>query len=300
MAIHDIHTTDSVDTSPTPQRNVPTRRIEFLFDDEQMERHYMGGDMVFSHFLAMLSSAFPEGEDFFVRAVRQHRDQVTDADLKRDVAGFMGQEAIHGREHRAFNERLAELGYPTRGFDRFIKHLLAFGNKVLPAREQLAITAALEHYTATFAEILLTDDRLQQSTDYDEVRNLFLWHALEESEHKAVAFDVYRSTGGSEFLRQRVMLSTTVMFAAIMVVATAVSLAGDPAARHPGRLARGLRRFSRNPMVSRRAVAMVNEYYRRDFHPDDHDTTEILATWRERLFGSSGDLNSRLKGRRAA
>ena len=64
---------------------------------------------------------FPDGEDFFVRSVRNYRDQVQDPVLKRQVAGFIGQEAIHGREHRAFNDRLAELGYPVKTVERFTK-----------------------------------------------------------------------------------------------------------------------------------------------------------------------------------
>src|SRR5947199_7712853 len=92
-----------------PHRSVRTRRIAFSYPPASLNRHYVNGDLIMSHIVAVLSAMFPEGEDFFVRAVRDHADQVTDAELKKQVAGFIGQEVTHGREHRALNERLQEM-----------------------------------------------------------------------------------------------------------------------------------------------------------------------------------------------
>src|SRR3546814_9972414 len=89
-----------------------------------------------SHIAAMLSSVFPEGEDFFVRSVRAYRDRIDDPELSKQVKGFIGQEAIHGREHRDFNEQLAALGYPTLGVDRLVKRFLALLHKVAPKRDR--------------------------------------------------------------------------------------------------------------------------------------------------------------------
>ena len=100
---------------------------------------------------------FPDGEDFFVRSVRHYRDQITDPDLKRQVAGFIGQEAVHGREHRVFNDRLDQLGYPTKPFEKLTKKGLALRERVAPPAANLAATAALEHFTATLAELVLSE-----------------------------------------------------------------------------------------------------------------------------------------------
>jgi predicted metal-dependent hydrolase len=144
---------------------------------------------------------FPDGEDFFVRSVRHFRDQITDPELKRQVAGFIGQEAVHGREHRVFNDRLDELGYPTKRVERITKRGLAMRERALSAKSNLAATAALEHFTATLAELVLSSEETRDLFGHEAVRDLFVWHALEESEHKAVAFDVYKAVGGSERLR---------------------------------------------------------------------------------------------------
>src|SRR2546422_8921531 len=98
-----------------PERTVPTRRISFEASLQDLPKHFAAdGDLMSSHVAASLSAVFPDGEDFFVRSVRRFRDQIADPELKRQVAGFIGQEAMHGREHRAFNDRLDQLGYPVK------------------------------------------------------------------------------------------------------------------------------------------------------------------------------------------
>ena len=283
-----------------PPRHVPTRRIEFEFPTADLPRHYMGGDVLMSHIVTVLSCMFPEGEDFFVRSVRNYRDRITDPELRRQVAGFIGQESIHGREHRAFNDYLGTLGYPTRFLDRRIKWGLAFSAKTMLKRDRLAMTAALEHYTATLAEVLLTSDRLQESTDIAEVRNIFMWHALEENEHKSVAFDVYQQVSGNERARVWVMKTTTVGFIFSVILGTLVSLAGDPAARNVKRMRASFANLRQSPFLTREVRQMIVDYNRPGFHPDDRDTTELLAEWREKLFGDDGELNDRLKGTTAA
>ena len=278
-----------------PHRDVPTRRIDFGFGEVDLPRHFMGGDPVLSHVVAVLSCLFPEGEDFFVQSVRNYRSRIEDPELRAQVAGFIGQEAIHGREHRAFNEALRELGYPVRFLDGRVRIGLGILSRVAPGAHQLALTAALEHYTATLAEVLLTSDTLQSDTDIEEVRNLFLWHALEESEHKSVAFDVFLQVCGNERIRVNVMRLATIGFLMAIFTGTLVSLALDPTARDLGELRRGFARLRRNPLVSRRTRRRILDYNRRAFHPDDHDTAGLLGTWRDQLFGPHGELNDRLR-----
>jgi predicted metal-dependent hydrolase len=277
------------------QRKVPTRRISFEASLEDLPKHFAAdGDLVSSHVAASLSSVFPDGEDFFVRSVRHYRDQITDADLKRQVTGFIGQEAMHGREHRAFNNRLAELGYPTKGFERFTKRGLEARERFLPPVSNLAATAALEHFTATLAELVLSSDEVQAMFGHEAVKHLFMWHALEESEHKAVAFDVYKAVGGSERMRVMTMNLLCVGFVGGMTVQVLISLLADRATFERGRLRKSWRAWRRSPIMKREVWRQLRDYNRHDFHPYDRDNRELVERWRTELFGEQGTLNDKL------
>lgn len=278
-----------------PSREVKTRRIAFDYPAGDLPKYFAEGDLIASHMIAMLSAVFPEGEDFFVRSVRNYRDQITDPELKKQVGGFIGQEAIHGREHRRFNDHLNDHGFPTKWVDKRVRIGLGQLAKKAPMQYQLAVTAALEHYTATIAEVLLSDERAQNLSSVPEVRNIFLWHAVEESEHKAVAFDVYQTVCADQKLRVRVMKTTNWIFLGSFLMNTLMSMAKDRNTYRPRLLWKSLQAFRDNPFFTRQVWSRLTDYYRPDFHPDDHQTDELLERWRQELFGPSGELTDMLK-----
>ena len=278
--------------------SVPKRPVEFDARFDDLPKHFAAnGDIVMSHILAVLSSVFPDGEDYFVRAVERARDQVTDPDLRADVEGFIGQEEMHGREHRVLNERLAELGYPTQAIGRYVRWLFANRERIDNERLHLGFTAALEHYTATLAETLLTLPEARAEIGHEGVRSLLMWHALEEAEHKAVAFDVFQAVGGTERMRQATMWITHALFVLETGIWTLISLSmDDEARRNPIQVLRSLWRLRRSPFTSKRAVDQLLQYTNRGFHPNDRDTKELIAEWRAQLFGADGQLTELLAG----
>lgn len=277
--------------------SVPTRRMDFESSFAGVPRHFADdGDLILSHLTSALSAVFPDGEDFFVRSVRRFRDQVTDPDLRRQVNGFIGQEAVHGREHRAFNERLDQLGYPAKRVERIVRVGLAIRERFLSPKANLAATAALEHFTATLAELVLSDEEVRRLFGAEPVRDLFVWHALEECEHKSVAFDVYRAVGGSERTRVLTMRILRWGFLIGITLQVLIGLACDRRTYRPGRLRASWRRFRQSPFLTRALWDRLCDYDRPDFHPLDHDTTELVETWRETLFGPEGTLLDRLAG----
>src|SRR3954462_7620283 len=248
---------------------VPVRPMEFDKWVADLPKYFAAdGDMAMSHVLAVLSSTFPEGEKFFVRSVASARDQITDPQLRADVEGFIGQEEMHGREHLVLNERLAEHGYPTRGIDSYVRGLYWVRERIQSKKVNLAFTAALEHYTATLAELLLTDEEARKAVGKPGARDILTWHALEESEHKAVAYDVYKAVGGGEFMRILVMFLTDLLFIFETGIMGVISIAKDrDARRHPVKLLRSLARLPKSPFVSLRALRIWAQYHRPGFPP---------------------------------
>jgi uncharacterized protein len=271
---------------------VTTRPVELDGWLADVPRHFArDGDLLLSHLLTVLSSTFPEGEAYFVRSVEAVRDRITDPGLRREVEGFIGQEAMHGREHAVFNDRMAELGYPVRPIGAYVRGLTALRERFLNEKANLAVTAALEHYTATLAETVLGEAEARDAIGHDGARYLLLWHALEEAEHKAVAFDVYRHVGGTEPMRIVTMWMIHLNFLLETSIWTAISLGLDPGARrHPVRVLRSLWRLRHSPFTSLRAVRSLRRYHRRGFHPNDYDSSGLISAWRAKLFGPDGAL----------
>jgi predicted metal-dependent hydrolase len=266
-------------TGAVPHREVTPRRFDAA-PDPASPRHFLRDDPLASHLLALGSAVFPEGEDFFVRSVRAHRADVHDPELRRQVNAFIGQEAMHSRAHEQLNGHLRALGYPVRLVDRQTALTLRLADRVLPKAVRLALTAALEHVTATLAEVLLTSEALRDAFVDDGVRDLFVWHALEEVEHKAVAFDVYRHAAGDEALRVNVMRFLLVEFTISAAIGMVVSLLTDPRQLHPARLRRSLATFRASPLQQPEVRDRLRSYTATGFHPEDHDTEALAARWR--------------------
>ena len=139
---------------------IPRRNVELDLDPTVVPRDWYDGDPFVSSHLDALSLLFPEGERFFVDSVKQLRHLVDDPDLQRRIAGFIGQEAMHGKEHRAFNALI-----DAPGVERWLRGFLqGVVRRVLSPRSQLAVTAALEHFTAMMAESLLRRPSMREPT----------------------------------------------------------------------------------------------------------------------------------------
>lgn len=177
--------------------DIPKRNLSFDLSGIDL-RHWHPNGPQNNHYFNVQSLLFPEGERFFIRSVRYYRDRISDPVLQKQIAGFIAQEAMHGREHDSYNAALGRSGYRVDRMEAAVKRVLWLTEKTSPPKLRLAMTAALEHLTAIGAEDLLEDDRILEGADPVMAR-LWRWHAMEEIEHKAVAFDVYRSIAGNGF-----------------------------------------------------------------------------------------------------
>lgn len=196
-----INTSSTVTSqSRTPSDiTLTVRRPEFDFS--KLPKYWFEGSPWKTHFGTALMLVFPSGEDFVVGGVRRYRDQITDAKLKQEVARFCGQEGFHSREHDRLNEFLFGQGYKhLRTLANKQRESLEWFAKVLPHKFQLSLSASIEHLTSSFGH-----QALAQKDDHEGmhpvVRELLIWHAVEEMEHKSVCFDVDNAMGGSHFMR---------------------------------------------------------------------------------------------------
>lgn len=270
-------------SAPTPR----TPRLAFA----GVPKHWFANSAAVTHVANGVNLLFPGGERFFVRTLRHFRDELDDPALVAQVRGFSGQEGRHAQAHERFFETLRTQGYDIDAilgpYER-----LAFGHieKLSPAELRLAMTAALEHFTAILAEGALTGGELASA--HPMMRQLLEWHALEELEHKAVAFDVLRAVNPSYPLRVAGLALGSVLLAGFWLYATRALLAQDGMTLRD--CARGLAAVRHNaartgqgrgpkPILRRVFVRGIREYLRPSFHPNDKDHRSIFDETLARL-----------------
>ena len=264
----------------TGRPEIRARNIDFGLESS-LPRHWHGGDPFITHFFNGLSLMFPEGEHFFMDSVRRYQERITDPKLREEVRGFLGQEGIHAREHRHYNEMLAAQGYPAEKMEKWLRVGLVL-DRMWPAKWQLALTCALEHFTAIFADVVLRDSRMFAGAEPAMAR-MWRWHALEETEHKAVAFDVYRAVApglGGYLRRIAVMIYATVMFSLQIFIHQTWLVAHDGMLWNVRARKPSFRYFWKSPGLLRKGLRHYVLYYRRDFHPWQIDNADLVSRWK--------------------
>nr|WP_314367986.1 metal-dependent hydrolase [uncultured Acinetobacter sp.] len=279
-------------------QRIVRRNVIIPLDKNKKFTFYYEDNSVVTSLFVVLSAMFPPGEMFFIESVRNVRDQITDEKLLEDIRNFIAQEAFHSREHKSLNEHLIQSNYPeVVEIEALTKARLDKFRK-LPKVEQLAATVVMEHFTATLARLLLTDPLIKQKTT-QESRNLWEWHALEELEHKSVAFNALKAIGGNTVRNRRLALIRVARFIApitfdywIQILKRKDIKFSTKELKDAFYLAFG--GVNRLGIFSRTFIEML-DVRDQHFDPLDMQTEQLEAEYREKLFGENGILKSALK-----
>lgn len=179
------YTDFTAEAKPTPAITVRDRRFG---RDSDQQRWWAGGDPIATAWFNALSATFPRGETLFIDSVKAFRDGVP-PQLAAEIRAFVKQEINHTREHLAFNRAAEQAGYDMSGIDARVEALLD-DVYARPKHAWLAVTMALEHFTAMFAHDFLAHPEYFVGADTEQAE-LWRWHAVEEIEHKGVAYDTW-------------------------------------------------------------------------------------------------------------
>lgn len=266
----------AVDSPQLPQLKV--RDFRFALHSEHVPRHWLNGRKAVTTFLDGLSVYFPAGERYFIRSVRAFESAVADPSLREQVRLFCLQEAMHTREHVHYNDMLRRQGYPVVAIETRVKKLLHFFSWSIPKRWQLAATCGLEHYTSVMGQLILRDERLFAGAN-PTMRDLWLWHASEENEHKAVAFDVYQAAGGFWFERCFIMVITSAIFWTLVWAQQAEMMRTDGIAASPKEWRDLYRYLFEDPGGMGDLITLTLDYFRPGFHPNDTGGEQHMQAW---------------------
>lgn len=250
-----------------------------------LDRHWFLNNVAATHVVNSLHLIFPDGERFFIRSVNWFRKQIDDPVLKDQVRRFMAQEVQHGITHERVWDIMRDQGFPVDEYLQRYNHLAynrieSFVNRKIGPWLSLSTTVALEHYTATLAQVVFDTGVLEYDMPED-MRDLLYWHAAEEIEHKSVAFDVMQATCPGYFKRMAGFFMATFQLFGFSALGIRFMLKHDPGA--------GFWKFTKDFYKFLRIggyrffLAMplkILDYMRPGFHPDDHKNRSLA---RDRL-----------------
>ena len=251
-----------------------TRTFRKSFHD--VPRDWFAGNTVATQLVNSINLLFPEGERFFVRSVRRFESEIDDPELRAQMRGFYAQEGQHANAHERYFKAMREQGFDIDALVKLAERLLR--PRLLSKEMCLSITVALEHYTAVMAELMYTDPFFARMEE--PVRSLLLWHAAEEIEHKAVAFDVMKQVNPSYSLR---MAGYAVASIALILVWGGGTASLVRQSKTPWRkLWRDAGEVLRNGILGRKIFfRALAQYVRPGFHPLTRDNFSLVRHYLE-------------------
>ena len=272
------------------KKSIPIRHLAIGFEGKQVDLSFYMNNQFATLFFATLSVFLTYGEDLVIETARHHRDLLKDPILRQRVTSLIGQEAIHSKLHNEFNDAIVELDYPVKLYrflgEKFFDHIFL----KFPQPLKLSLMAGIEHFTAVLAEYMMAHEQNFYFSDDAKTRALWMWHMLEESEHKDIAYDVFQALSNNYALR------IAGFFPALITILILISVASlmVPFYREPKNLIRWSYWkelpysfsliFGLKDGVYGSTMQHIFDYLRPDFHPNDHDTSAYLSYYKEKLL----------------
>ena len=255
------------------------------FDYQDIDKPVFHSDNpIISAYWVGLSATFPVGEAEFIRSVKLFENQITDEKLRQEVKDFAAQEAHHSLQHKKLNKQFDRVGYNTKSVEQMIGQEIEKRKKRWSPEKRLMRTVAAEHFTATMANFGLVHPESLDSVPLS-LRNLLLWHSIEEIEHKSVAFDVYQHcVGDMGKLRRHYMYFAFFEFPMNMYLITRFLL------KDRGHKATWAERkemwkflFSKERGMIGSAKHLYLMFLKKGFHPWQHDDSALVGQWKDEL-----------------
>ena len=259
----------------------PVRRMDYNF--ENIPKYWCANDPAMTHYFTGLSTLFPEGESYFVRSVRALREHAKlNEALDREISAFIGQEAMHSKEHHAFHISAQQHGMNPESLEKVTGIVLKGLEKIFSKKWNLLVTVGLEHYTAVLV-VSMMETVNEYMTD-KTIRDLWLWHSVEETEHKAVAFDLYEYLYGNGL---NAYLPRVTIFTLSLILITGLSTIYQIVLMKRDKQLSNLKTWQNFFNFAAKQyttfIPKFFEYYRYDFHPNKTNEKNLVATTKIKL-----------------
>jgi predicted metal-dependent hydrolase len=251
--------------------------------ESDLREDWFDGSAFKTAFENAFSLLFPMGEKVFIESVRNFEDQISDPKLLKEMKAFYGQEGAHRKIHQQYNQILCEL----RGYDlahltkpQVERHQNRYSQ--LSPLQKLSATVAAEHLTAILADDLM-NNKDHFADQGKSVVKLWYWHALEESEHKAVAFDLYTHIGGTLKGRRKALILATFFILRDTFRSMFIMLKKDGQLFKIKTWIDGINFLVIKPGILRRTFIPWLMFFKKDFHPWDNNNLDSIEYWKKQV-----------------
>ncbi|MFI0353242.1 metal-dependent hydrolase [Actinomadura sp. 9N407] len=281
--------TESPGTAAIDERHpaIVPRRVKFDWTGTPL--HWIPGEPVATHFINTLHLLLPAGERWFVHVYKQTLPLIgeDDVQLRKEIKGFMGQEAVHAYSHQGvLDHQMLERGLDPRSLTRRIEWLfkVILGDRppfpVISRRRwlnlRIGIIAGIEHYTAVLGQWILDARELDEAGSDATMMDLLRWHGAEEVEHRSVAFDVYQHVSGAYWRRFGTFFIGVLALPLAVYFGAAYLCAKDPELHGVRPRIRDYRRAVRRGLLpsNRFMIRAARTYLKRSYHPSAECSTQ--------------------------
>ncbi|QCQ91486.1 metal-dependent hydrolase [Rhodococcus sp. SGAir0479] len=179
------------------------RKMRFAFADYDVPFLWNERNPAFSSMANAVSFLAIGFEKMIVQLITELMPRITDPAVAEEADAFMRQEGQHSTAHRQHVKGLIRR-YP--GLQTTLDEVIGAFDKLTAQTSpeyRLAYTADLEAtFTPVFKLMLDNDSSLFRPGD-DRVASLFIWHFVEEVEHRSSALVIFDSVVGSDLYRMR-------------------------------------------------------------------------------------------------
>lgn len=248
--------------------------------DQDLPKYWLDDSPFKSHIMNAMGATFPTGEKFFIDSVKPYKDRITDTVLLEEIKEFTKQEIWHSYAHQQYNDWMKAQGLPVDKIVNDNNQWIDWAKKKHSTRVQLAITVCLEHITAIMAANGLRNRSFYRLM-HPHFEEIWRWHNVEEVEHKAVTMDVWNSINGKPKTLHLVMIFATIIFWYTTIKYTVILLHADKQLwKWRNLLDAWDILFSKNGMI-RSGFKDWLDFFKKDYHPNDHDDTKLLRNYRK-------------------
>jgi hypothetical protein len=251
--------------------------------DQELPKYWFDNSPLKTHFMNAISIMTPVSEYAVIHTLRETQKVLKDPELKKQITHMIAQENWHSYSHKKYNQWLESIDLPA--LELASKWLVNLTNakkradRFLGEASWLPAIVSGEHNAACFMEYMLDRPKLLQQM-HPHFRQAWVWHSLEEIEHKGSSMDMWIDTkdlyNRKKWKLNLVFVYQSIRFHSNLIKFTLILLNRDKQLWKWRTLKDSISFFFGNDGLFLNTVGPWLSFFKANFHPWNHDTRYLF------------------------